>query len=445
MVSGIRGSFTFAIRPYTLSNAVYYCGSPQQANLILSNPFCVLRTIEQKIDHPVYFSEEELQTMYSPNHKPSESLHNLGKRNIVIFILESFSKEHSQFLCPEIYPDHPGFTPFLDSLMREGFTFRNAFSNGRKSIEAMPSILASIPSYKASFVLLPQSIGKMKALPAVLSEEGYQTSFFCGSEPNSMGFEAIAKLTGIKQLFTRDDYKSAGFPVNENTNELWGIYDQPFLEYVHYEINRQSQPFFASVFTLSSHHPYTLPENIKHQMPAGWTIVQPTVAYTDFSVRQFFETSKNEPWFNNTIFVFVADHASAEIYSDEYRDSRGNSAIFQFIYTPDNALKGEMNQISQQADLMPTLLGLIGYEKPYFAFGRDVFNEPQRLPVATNHVGQSYQCITDSTTIYFDGEHIISTYKNIRNPQQETVAETYLKAILQSYYQRLSEKNYLYQ
>jgi phosphoglycerol transferase MdoB-like AlkP superfamily enzyme/energy-converting hydrogenase Eha subunit C len=445
MISGIRGSFSFAIRPYTLSNAIYYVQSPQKANLILSNPFCVLRTLgTPQLDLPKYFSEEELQTIFSPNHNLSETLYNLGKRNIVIFILESFSKEHSKYLCPEVYPNHQGFTPFLDSLMQEGYVFRNAFANGRKSIEAMPSILASMPSYKASFVLLPQSIGKMKALPALLSDEGYQTSFFCGAEPNSMGFEAIAKLTGIQQNFTREDYKSAGFPINANTNELWGVYDQPFFEYMHYEINRMSQPFFASIFTLSSHHPYTLPENFKESIPHSWTPVQPTVSYTDFSIRQFFEKSKNEDWFQNTIFVFVADHASAEVYSDNYRDPRGNQAIFQFIYTPDKTLKGEANYISQQLDLMPTLLGLIGYEKPYFAFGRDVFNESQRLPMATNYTGQAYQGITDSTTIYFDGETIISTYHNKRNPQQEAVAEKYLKGILQSYYQRLSEKNYLY-
>ncbi len=444
MVSGIRGGFSPALRPYTLSNAVYYCSSPQQANLILSNPFCVLRTIEQRIDHPVYFSEEELQTIYSPNHKPSQFLYNLGKRNIVLFILESFSKEHSKFLCPDVFPDHPGFTPFLDSLMRDGYVFRNAFSNGRKSIEAMPSILASIPSYKTSFVLLPNSIGEMQGLPDLLAKEGYQTSFFCGAERNSMGFEAIAKLTGTQQLYTREDYKNAGFPVNENTEELWGIYDQPFFEYVNQITAQMPQPFFASVFTLSSHHPYTLPDNLNLQIPQSWTPVQPTVTYTDFSLQKFFEKAQHEPWFQNTIFVFVADHASAEVYSEKYRDSYGNSAIFQFIYTPDKALKGEANYISQQLDLMPTLLGLIGYEKPYFAFGRDVFNEPQRLPMATNYTGQAYQCITDSTTIYFDGERIISTRENIRNPQQETLAEKYLKGIIQSYYQRLAEKNYVY-
>ncbi|MCL2682346.1 MAG: sulfatase-like hydrolase/transferase [Bacteroidales bacterium] len=445
MIMGIRGSFSHAVRPYTLSNAVYYCSSPQQANLILSNPFCVLRTLSNKtIEKPVFFSEDELLSIFSPNHRTSEFLYNLGKRNIVIFILESFSKEHSKFLCPEIFPDHPGFTPFLDSLMQEGYTFFNAFSNGRKSIEAMPSILASIPSYRTPFVLLPQSLGKMEALPFLLSNEGYHTAFFCGAEANSMGFEAIARLTGVQHLYTKEDYRSAGFPVNRNTNELWGIYDEPFFKYMNQVINKMPQPFFSTVFTLSSHHPYTLPENIKNQMPKGWTRVQPTVAYTDYSIRQFFENAKNETWFENTIFVFVADHASADIYSDEYRGPRGNSAIFQFIYTPDNALKGYTHQTSQQLDLMPTLLGLIGYEKPFFAFGRDVFNQPQRLPLATNFVGQTYQCITDSITIYFDGENVVSTYKNIRNPKQEAIAERHLKAILQTYYQRLYEKNYVY-
>jgi hypothetical protein len=89
-------------------------------------------------------------------------------------------------------------------------------------------------------------------------------------------------------------------------------------------------------------------------------------------------------------------------------------------------------------------LGLIGYEKPFFAFGRDVFNQPNRLPLATNFVGQTYQCITDSITIYFDGERVVSTHNDVQNPVQEAIAERHLKAILQTYYQRLHERNYLY-
>jgi hypothetical protein len=444
MINGIRGSFSPAVRPYTLSNAVYYCDDPRKTNLILSNPFCILRTIEQSIDKPVFFDDEELLSIFSPNHQTSEFAHNLGKRNIVIFILECFSKEHSKFLSPETYPDHPGFTPFLDSLMQDGFTFFNAFSSGQKSIDALPSILASIPSYRMPFVLLPQSLGEIQAMPYLLSNEGYHTAFFCGAERNSMGFEAIAKLTGIRDLYTREDYRSAGFPINSNTDEIWGIYDEPFFEYMSAVINQMPEPFFSTVFTLTSHHPYTLPKTYQIPNIQHWTPLHPTVTYTDNAVRRFFELSKNEPWFENTIFVFVADHAASVPFTAEYSNPRDNSAIFQFFYTPDKTLKGHRYQTSQQLDLMPTLLGLIGYEKPFFAFGRDVFNQPDRLPLATNFVGQTYQGITDSITIYFDGEQVVSTHNNVQNPVQQAIAERHLKAILQTYYQRLHERNYLY-
>ncbi len=452
-IGGVRGGFSHGIRPYTLSNAAHYAKSPQKASMVLSNPFCVLRTSGiSEIEVPHYFDDETLGALFTPRHNNYHD-RGLDKKNVVLFIMESFSKEHSGYLNPDIYPDGQGFTPFLDSLMQEGFTFPNAFANGTKSIDALPSIFTSIPSYKTPFALLPNSLGEMRGLPRLLADEGYQTSFFSGAQKNSMGFEAYGRLAGIEKFYSREDFEKAKGSGKELIEPYWGVFDMPFYGYMGEVLSRERQPFFASVFNLTSHHPFVVPPGYEGKLPQGHTKIHKCVAYTDLSIRKLFDQIKSEPWFGNTIFVFVADHVSSEVYAEKTRTPKGNSAIMMFIYTPDGSVRGSDASTTQQLDVMPTLLGLLGYNKPYFAFGRDVFGEPWRMPMATNYYNQLYQCITDPVTIYFDGSKTIDAFSsddilqknNIADPsdQRQAEAEQTLKGLLQSYYTHVKNKDYL--
>jgi len=453
-VGGVRGGFSFGLRPYSMSNAAYYAKTPSKTFLILNNPMCIFKTLNEKpLERFSFFSDEELAALYSPTHYIQHEGGAFQKKNVVLFILESFSKEHSAHYCPELYPDGQGFTPFLDSIMREGICFHNAFANGRKSIDALPAIFASIPSYKKPFALLSGSLGKMEALPTILAKNGYKTSFFYGAEKNSMGFESFAILSGINNIFSREEYEKKGV-VNKNTVEsYWGVYDKPFLQFMAGEIKHFKPPFFTSVFTLTSHHPFRVPADYEDKLPSGFTKIHPCVAYTDMALRHFFDTTKDEPWFKNTIFVFIADHVSSEVYGRETRSPKGSNAIFYFIYAPGQNLRGQYYEVTQQIDIMPTLLGILHYNKPYFAFGKDFFNEPHLMPFATNFVGQTYQAISDSLLIYFDGQNAPTIYpfedyfltKNITNLEDVLQQRTfdYFRALLQTYYDCLGKGEFL--
>lgn len=443
-VLGIKGSFDFKARPIAMSNVAYYAQSPQKGVVALSNPYCLIRMAGvRQLETPHYFdSEAELESLFSPYHYPKVAgdAPAAGK-NVVVFVLESFSREHSQYLTPHLNPTG-GFTPFLDSLMQEGLVFTNCYSNGMKSIEALPSVLSSIPSYKTPFALLPQALNEMDGLPAVLVEQGYNANFFCGARANQMGFEAYGKLCGIQHFYNRDDFEKVNG--GKDMANVWGVWDMPFLQYMADELNRLKTPFFSSVFTLTSHHPYNLPAQYAGRMPTGTTPVQPCVAYTDLSIRKFFEKASKMPWYRNTLFIFVADHVSPQMAAAETRTAKGGTAIICFMYTPDHSVRGRYEKVFQQLDIMPTVLGLMGYDKPYFAFGRDVFNEPDRYPMVTNCVNQIYQCLTDSMSLYFDGAERLYVYAaqdtmqrhnilNLRDSRQSDV-ERHLKALLQSYY-----------
>lgn len=444
-IAGMRGGMTRMTRPITLSNAMLYTSDSGKANLILSNPFCILRTIGSAgtVKYRKYFTPEELPRHFTPVHQPADSTAvNLAGRNVVIFIMESMSAEHSAHLMPEAYAgrDTKGFTPFLDSLMRSGLCFNRMYANGTRSIQAMPSVLGSIPSFKTPFVLMPQSLGESRQLPAMLRGKGYSTAFFCGSEHGSMGFGAYARSAGVERLVSREEYEAKHG--TDDFDGYWGIWDEPFLQFMGEELSETPEPFFATLFTLSSHHPFVVPAQYEEILPEGYTKIHKGVAYDDNAFRLFFERFGREQWFRRTLFVFVADHVSSEKFAPETRTYPGNYHIIGFMYTPDGALRGEIGEVVQQLDIMPTLLGLLGNTEPYFAFGRDILNEPQRPHWSVSWDGE-FRAVTGDGTIRFDDTQPgpVTDAAGGDAAEAATLLQDF-RALVQQYYSHVEKKSY---
>ena len=441
-VAGMRGGMTRMTRPITLSNATLYTADSGKANLILSNPFCILRTIGSagSVKYKKHFAPEELARRFTPVHQPADSAAvNLAGRNVVVFIMESMSAEHSAYLCPEVYADREvkGFTPFLDSLMQNGLVFKRMYANGTRSIQAMPSVLGSIPSFRTPFVLMPQSLGESRQLPAMLADKGYATLFFCGSEHGSMGFGAYARSAGVERLVSREDYEA-----RHGTGDFdgyWGIWDEPFLQFMGEELAATPEPFFATLFTLSSHHPFVVPEQYAATLPDGYTRIHKGVAYDDQAFRRFYHRFGGEEWFRRTIFVFVADHVSSEKFAEKTRSYPGNMHIVGFIHTPDGALQGEVREVTQQLDIMPTVLGLTGNTEPYFAFGRDVLNEPQRPRWSVSYDGK-FRALTDDGAVVLDDSGT-EVQECPATPAADSLTQSF-RALIQQYYSHIERKSY---
>ena len=441
-IAGVRGGMTRMTRPITLSNATLYTADSGKANLILSNPFCILRTIGSagSVKYKKYFAPEELPRRFTPVHQPADSAAvDLTGRNVVVFIMESMSAEHSAYLCPEVYADREvkGFTPFLDSLMQNGLVFKQMYANGTRSIQAMPSVLGSIPSFRTPFVLMPQSLGESRQLPAMLADKGYATAFFCGSEHGSMGFGAYARSAGVDRLVSREDYEARHG--TEDFDGYWGIWDEPFLQFTGEELAAMPEPFFAALFTLSSHHPFVVPEQYAATLPDGYTRIHKGVAYDDQAFRRFFHRFSGEEWFRRTIFVFVADHVSSEKFAEKTRSYPGNMHIIGFIYTPDGALQGEVREVTQQLDIMPTVLGLTGNTEPYFAFGRDVLNEPQRPRWSASYDGK-FRALTGEGAVVLDDSGY-EVQECPATPAADSLMQSF-RALIQQYYSHIERKSY---
>lgn len=457
VVAGMRGGFTTAVRPITISNANQYADRPAETGIILNTPFSIYRTLSKKpMLVPDYMSEQEATALFSPLHTPNDTAA-FKPMNVVVFILESFSKQHFGYYNRTLRNGtYKGFTPFLDSLItNHALTWQYSYANGRKSIEGMPSTLSSLPNYVEPLFLTPASLNRMSGIARELGEQkGYVTAFFHGAQNNSMGFQAFAHATGFQRYYGRTEYnqdpKRNG---DEDFDGTWAIFDEEFLQFFADRMTEMQQPFMTAVFTASSHTPYSMPERYKNVFPKGEEALQESIAYSDHALKLFFETARKKAWFKNTLFVITADHTSRQI-DPFYKTSLGYYTVPIILYAPgDESLHGyDKERVVEQTDIMPTVLSYLHYDKPYIAFGKDMLHTQPEETFALHWVPESngYEFVKGDYVIEFDGEQVTAAYRyrtdsllnhNVKTTmpagtlQQMTLQA---KSVIQQYMQRMN-------
>jgi arylsulfatase A-like enzyme len=448
MIGGIRGDFKHSTRPITMSNAGEYVTVPGEIPLVLNTPFCIIRTSRQtfyKKDN--YFSQQQVETIYTPVQR-LVSDNPFKYDNVVVIILESFGKDGIGFYNKDLEKGtYKGYTPFLDSLILHSHTGMNCFANGRKSIDALPSVLASIPAGEIPFVLTPYASNKIKSLPSILEEKGYHTSFFHGAPNGSMGFKAILNLMGVEKYYGKDEYNN-----DEDFDGLWGIWDEPFFQFFAKNLDTIQQPFFSTIFSVSSHHPFKVPEKYKGVFPKGGVPIYECMAYTDMALRKFFATASNMKWFDKTLFVITADHGTVSDFP-EYRTSVGNTSVPVIFYHPGGNLLPKIDSsVVQQTDIMPSVLSYLNYSGDIVSFGKNIFDSTH-TNTAANFVN-SFRWIQDNYVLEFNEGHTTGLYDYSNDRLMKTdlkdkmvskrdSMELKVKAFIQQYHNRLLEDRML--
>ena len=440
MVGAIRGGdFKKSTRPINMVDANRHVNSSIQAGIVLNTPFCIIRTINKKSVKKVeYLSNEEVIQLVKPIKQYDRKVHE--KPNVVLIIIESYGREYSGAFNPDTkIKDYKSYTPFVDSLAQHSLIFTNAYANGYKSIHGMSSILSGIPSFKDAFTSTPYANQKIESLVSVLESLGYHTSFFHGAENGSMGFLGYSNILGIDKYFGRNEYNN-----DTDFDGYWGIWDEPFLQFMKEKLDEEKEPFFSTVFTISSHEPYIIPEKYKETFPEGDIIMHKCVRYTDYALRRFFDEAKKEHWYNNTLFVLVADHANL-IYYPEYRKALNINTIPILFYHPDGRYNGINNLLAQQIDIYPTIVDMIGFNKPFRSWGRSLISD-QEEPFVVRYSGYYYY-FYDKYVCCFDGEKLIGFYElsdksmknNLINENKEMMflMEKRCKAFIQDYMNKI--------
>jgi phosphoglycerol transferase MdoB-like AlkP superfamily enzyme len=454
-IVGIRGSVTAGTRPITISNANEFVNRPVEASVVLNTPFSMIRSIGKKVFvTPDYMPGDQMEATYSPLHSSpvTDELSHPGK-NVVILIVESMGKEYIGSFNRDLDGGaYQGYMPFIDSLLTQSLTFEYSYANGRISMDAMPSILSGLPMMVEPFFLTPASLNDVEGLPKMLAREGYSSAFFHGAHNISMGFSAYAHSIGYEHYYGLDEYcQSPKYGGMDDFDGKWAIWDEPFLQFTLDNIGGMRQPFLATAFTASSHHPYNLPEQYRDSLKdEGGQPIHKCVRYTDLSLRRFFERASHEPWYRNTIFVLVADHTNQTSH-DVYKTDLGLYSIPIIFFAPDGSITPELRNdvIAQQTDITPTLLHLLGYSKPYLAFGDDLLSVSPEQSWAFSYNAGIYQLLQGDLMLQFDGTKTTAVYRfktdkllreNLvgRLPEQQPM-EQRLKAIIQQYMSRMNE------
>lgn len=396
-VLAARGGFQ--LKPISEINAAEYAGQ-NEIPIVLNSAFTIMKSVEAtKLEPKNFFEQAELDKIKNAFVEPKNPNAVINKQNVVVLILESFSKEYIGFLSGK-----QTYTPFLDSLLGQSLVFPNAYANGSRSVEAVPSIIAGIPSLSATpFVTSPYSNNRFGSLTENLGSKGYATAFFHGGNRGTMGFDAFARITDCQHIFDKETY-----PNPNHFDGKWGIFDLPFMQYSIAEMSKLKQPFFSYIFTLSSHHPYTLPPEYKDSFPEVKSDILKAVRYTDVALRQFFESAKKTNWFANTLFVITADHTGRIIDKKPSNITQPFEIPIAFFHRTDAVFKAKIDStIAQHIDIMPTVLEYLNYSEPYFALGESLLSPPNNK-IALTYLSGTYQAI---------GQNYVLTYTDDANFQ----------------------------
>ena len=442
-VVGMRGGLGNATRPINMVDAHRFVKKGIHADFVLNSPFCFIRTFNKNHFNKKYFMKEsEVDKLLNPVRKVNDSIY--SKPNVMILVMESFGREYiGAFNKSRKIENYVSYTPFLDSLSNHSLIFTNAFANGRQSIEALPSILASVPSFKVPFTSSPYSNQEIQSLVSVFKDKGYSTSFFHGAPNGSMGFLGLSNILGFDNYYGKNEFND-----NSLYDGYWGIWDEPFLNYVKNETDKLKEPFFSTFFSLSSHEPFYVPEEYKGVFPMGDVQMHQVIGYSDNALKLFFDSAKNEPWFENTLFIITADHTN-QFWYPFYSSPINRFAIPILFYHPNGSFKGVNDELTHQMDIFPSIVDLVGYDKPINSWGRSLFSNSGK-PFSIHFSGTVYHFITDKYILVFDGDSVIGIYNKedqwLSNNLKENSninfsnEEKYLKAFMQDYMNRIIEK-----
>ncbi|MEG0187689.1 MAG: LTA synthase family protein, partial [Algoriella sp.] len=402
--------------------------------LVLNTPFTVLKTLNknESLKQTVYYKEDIANKIFNPIQ--TFSYKNTNKKNVVILILESFGRENIQ----------RGQTPFLDSLITKSYYFENGFANGKLSIDAVPSIISSVPSLmNKSFISSSYALNSVYGLPKVLKDNGYSTSFFHGAFNGSQNFDQYSNVAGFERYYGKNEYVGPA-----SFDGKWGVFDEDFLQFFTHKLSDFKQPFFSTLFTISSHPPFTIPEKYKGKFPKGTTEIHESIAYSDFALEKFFKSAEKKAWYKNTIFVITADHTSSSGAEEVYKNNVGKFRIPIMFYVPnDPTMVGKSSKNFQQIDILPSLMDYLQLNGKIISYGKSYKSDKDFV---VNYLDNIYNLNKGDYYMAFDGTKSLALYnwktdpllkENLINKDKIKTQEmeSFMKAYIQSFNKRVSK------
>lgn len=295
-------------------------------------------------------------------------------KNVVVILMESMSASK---MSRHGHPDN--LTPFLDSLSYQGAYYPNAYSSGIHTFNGIFSSIFSLPAIYRKHPMKGASLKEYDGLFEYTKKNGYQTIYFCTHDGQFDNVEGFLTANYCDEIIASDDYPS------EEIKSALGVPDDYMFGVAVEKLNTLSQknaPFAATIMTASDHGPYYVPPYFE---PKQDQIKKRIVEYADWSIRQFFKKASQEPWYDNTLFVLVADHGAAMDARYDMPLSYNHTPLL--FYSPAGFISpSEQTEIAGQIDIFPTAM--------------DYLN----LPFTNNTLGINLNDTLDRPYIYFNGD-----------------------------------------
>ncbi len=298
-----------------------------------------------------------------------------GKKNIIVIVEESLGADFVG-----AYGDKRKLTPHFDKLAKKGMLFKNAFATGTRTVRGLEAITLSFPPIPSEAVIKRPGSGRLTSWGNILKNKDYTISFVYGG---------YAYFDNMKTF-----YSNNGFEVKDRSNiknpqftNIWGVSDGDLFQYSldYYDsLENRGEPFFSIIMTTSNHKPYTFPSGIEGIKSEGGGR-HAGVRYADYALGNFISQAEQHSWYNNTLFIIVADH-DARVYGKE-NIPVNTYRIPILIYSPKIIKPEKIEKRISQMDIAPTVMGILGLEYNSPFFGIDVLNSKADTvtPIFLNH------------------------------------------------------------
>ncbi|RNC69177.1 MAG: alkaline phosphatase family protein [Desulfuromonadales bacterium] len=295
--------------------------------------------------------------------------------NVIVVVEESLSAEFLNFTG-----DQRGLTPSLDRLAKESLLFTHLYATGTRTIRGLESLTLSIPPLPGTSIVKRPDNGNFRSWGEIMKEKGYDTKYI---------YAGYGYFDSMNAFFSGN-----GFSIVDRTNfaqdeisfaNIWGVCDEDlFLKTIKEAraSHKAGRPFFSMVMTTSNHRPYTYPEG-RIDIPPK-TGREGGVKYADHAIGRLIEEARKEPWFKDTVFVFVADHCHSSAGKIELPVKKYEIPLL--VYSPGNIRPGRVDRMMSQIDVAPTVLGLLNFSYTTDFLGRDILkadHQPERSFIAT--------------------------------------------------------------
>ncbi|MDP3463021.1 MAG: sulfatase-like hydrolase/transferase [Bacteroidales bacterium] len=314
-------------------------------------------------------AEEAIQITTKLHETPCDStlsILKIAKPNIVFLLLESWSADLIESLGGE-----PGITPQFKKLEKDGLLFTHFYASGNRTQQAMGSLFAGLPGLPVTTITsYPEKYSSLPSFVHDLKKAGYHSSFWFGGQLIYGNILSYLMHNQFDEIVEGKDLSS-----DFGRGKL-GVHDEFLLRHTATKLNFYPQPFFSTIFTLSSHSPYDFPMEHHIQWPETEKEYVNSAFYTDRSVGEFFMIARQQPWYDSTLFLIMGDH-SHKSYKNHPLESFEHHKIPLLIYGP--ALKDEFrgktfDQIAGNTDVPATLLAQLGINSNDYFWSKNVFN-----------------------------------------------------------------------